>query len=122
MVQAVNFEDLQEAAAKPEESQVDNKVIQAININVPGPKETTKKTLELSLDNRGLIQLRFKEGGKLPVALSGRYTDLKSVHVDLAQYLGDEKAKYTVDEDVKRPDPNDKKGDAKNKDQVKVTA
>ena len=76
----------------------------SVQIEVAGPKETEKKTLLLSLNDYGLIKLAFKEGGRLPECLQGTYTDLKSVKVDLAEYLAKSKSDFGVDPEIKHKD------------------
>lgn len=44
-------------------------------IEVAGPKVTTPKEFKLVINDFGLVQIQWNEGGELPASLKGSYTD-----------------------------------------------
>lgn len=87
----LKFSDLTKAAEETD-LQEEKKGIE-IEIEVAGPKELVKRHVKMSLDNRGLIKLCFREGGKLPVLLQGRFTSIEDVKVALTVWQ-DREAKH----------------------------
>lgn len=105
-MQSIKFSEFSDTAEQEDEAEAAKRGME-IEIQVAGPKEVQCKTIELSLDNRGLIKLRFKEGGKLPAILQGRFTDLPSVKVALTVYQEREAKHFNLAEEVQHPNPDD---------------
>lgn len=74
-----------------------------IAIDVAGPKAVEAKTVRCSLDQRGLIQLSFKEGGKLPEILGGRFTTMEEVKTALTIWQARRAKEFVLDENVTHP-------------------
>lgn len=102
--QTLKFSEL---AMASEAQEVEEKKGIEIEIEVAGPKEPVTRTVKLKLDNRGLIQLSFKEGGKLPEILAGRFTDIEAVKISLQVWQHNEAKQYELDESVKIPNAGD---------------
>ncbi len=99
--QTLKFSELSKAA--DEELKDKPKKGIEIEIEVAGPKEPVTRTVKLALDNRGLIKLSFKEGGKMPEILAGRFTDIEAVKTSLTVWKHREDKQYKIDEEIKVP-------------------
>ena len=103
--QTLRFSELTTAA--DEELHDEPKKGIEIEIEVAGPKEVSTKTVQLKLDQRGLIQLSFKEGGELPVLLQGRFTDIENVKIALTIWKDKTDKEFKLDANVSKPKSGD---------------
>jgi hypothetical protein len=94
----LKFSDLTKAVEETD-LQEEKKGIE-IEIEVAGPKEMKVRHVKMSLDNRGLIKLCFREGGKLPVLLQGRFTSIEDVKVALAVWQDREAKHFHVEDKI----------------------
>jgi hypothetical protein len=78
----------------------DQKKPKAMAPSVAGPISTKSKTVVLSLDRQGLIQLRFREGGTLPSMLKGRFTNIAAVKLSLSVYSQRTSKEFDLDTDI----------------------
>ena len=105
MSAAIKFTDLAaelEPAEKINLNDAPKKGLEVI-IEVAGPKEVESKTIQLSLDQRGLIKLSFKEGGQLPRLLAGRFTNIEEVKTALVVWQERRAKEFKLDENISHP-------------------
>jgi hypothetical protein len=100
--QSINFNDLS-AATEVKQEEPSTKRGMEVQIEVAGPKEVEAKTVQLKLDQRGLIQLSFKEGGELPALLQGRFTSLTDVQQVLLLWQNNCAKEFKLDDKIQHP-------------------
>lgn len=104
MSEVMKFSDLTDPQPAQKDSDIDKaKKGLSVEIEVAGAKKTEKKTVQIKLDNRGLMQLSFAEGGQMPEVLSGRFTSLDEVKLALTIWKDRRDAEFNLDEKVKVP-------------------
>jgi len=96
---ALKFSELAEGNSELEET----KKGMEVTIEVAGPTKPITRTVKLTLDSRGLIRLSFKEGGKLPEILQGRFTGISDVKVALSIWKARADKEFKLDESVTAP-------------------
>jgi hypothetical protein len=102
-MQSLKFTDLRRDREGPAELNSSSKKALEVVIDVAGPKEVESKTIQLKLDQRGLIQLSFKEGGQLPELLTGRFTNIEEVATSLSVWQDRRAKQFKLDPDIQRP-------------------
>ena len=104
---SVSFEDLDNEFEAPKPDSVKRGI--EIKITVAGKADVERKTVQLKLDQRGLIELSFKEGGELPELLKGRFTNLTEVKLVLALWQERRAREFNLDESIQHPHASDKR-------------
>lgn len=104
MPKALNFEEVYSGVAAGDEREPEvqrNKPVE-VNVIVAGVEEEPEtKTVQFSTTNEGLVQIQFKEGGKLPPEMRGRFTSTTEALSAVSQWVARKEREVKVDSTVK---------------------